>query len=93
MRTGEVERGEAMRWDRLARPLVVRGLAPAWPARERWSFDFLRDVHGDTEVPVLPIEAGEVVVDARRRMVGRPKPLGDFVRALQSGGPSGHAMA
>ncbi|MCY1505078.1 Cupin-like domain protein [compost metagenome] len=34
------------------RPLVIKGLTKDWPAREKWSLDFLKQLAGDFEVPL-----------------------------------------
>jgi len=34
------------------RPLVIKGLTKDWPAREKWSLDYLKQLAGDFEVPL-----------------------------------------
>ena len=34
------------------RPLVIKGLTKDWPAREKWSLDYLKQIAGDFEVPL-----------------------------------------
>jgi hypothetical protein len=34
------------------RPLVIKGLTKDWPAREKWTTDYLKSIAGDVEVPL-----------------------------------------
>jgi hypothetical protein len=34
------------------RPLVIKGLTKDWPAREKWTTDYLKSIAGDIEVPL-----------------------------------------
>lgn len=34
------------------RPLVIKGLTKDWPAREKWTTDYLKQIAGDLEVPL-----------------------------------------
>lgn len=34
------------------KPLVIRGLTKDWPAREKWTTEYLKEVGGDLEVPL-----------------------------------------
>lgn len=35
------------------RPLVIKGLTKDWPAREKWTTDYLKSIAGDVEVPLF----------------------------------------
>jgi hypothetical protein len=75
-----------------ARPLVLTDLCAGWPAIGRWTFDRLRDQHGETPVTIVRVEDGAVVMDPRRGLLSRTGALGDFVRELQAGGSPGYVM-
>lgn len=34
------------------KPLVIRGLTKDWPAREKWTTEYLKEIGGDLEVPL-----------------------------------------
>lgn len=40
------------RFKRPGKPVVIEKLTEAWPAREKWTFDYLKRVAGDTRVPL-----------------------------------------
>jgi hypothetical protein len=34
------------------KPLIIKGLTKDWPAREKWTTSYLKEVGGDLEVPL-----------------------------------------
>ncbi len=34
------------------RPLVIKGLTKTWPAREKWTTEYLKEIGGQLEVPL-----------------------------------------
>ena len=37
------------------RPVVIRGLTRNWPARDKWSLDYMKETVGDIVVPLYDL--------------------------------------
>ena len=70
-------------WVARNKPVILTGVASAWPAVERWSPDYLREVAGESLVTVHFEEKGDFHnwYGAKRRVDLR-MPLGEFVDLL-----------
>lgn len=77
---------------RRSRPVVLTGLADAWPARARWSLDYLATAHGSARLPVARTQGGAVITDPRRGVICDEQPLGDYLASLRDGDPGGYLM-
>lgn len=55
------------------KPVVLQGLMDAWPAREKWTFEFFKEHYGDVKVPT------GVVFSEKK-----DQPLGEYIEYLQS---------
>jgi Cupin-like domain len=69
-----------------AGPVVIQGLVQAWPAWQKWSFDWFKKTHGDTVIPVewLKYVKGDGV--ARRAGQVKDMTIAEFVDRLPSCG-------
>jgi hypothetical protein len=75
------------------RPLVLTGIADQWPARRRWTFDWLQSAHDATRVMAVQLDRrGAALLDPRTGLLCNPTSLGSFVRALQRGECAGYVM-
>jgi hypothetical protein len=67
----------------LRKPLVIEDFTASWPARERWSLDYLKSVAGDRLVPVYdsrPARGRQHQHAAAARM-----PFGTYLERLRGG--------
>jgi [protein]-arginine 3-hydroxylase / protease len=78
---------------RASRPAIFTDLADDWPARARWTADYLLERHGDAEVSVARTCDGKVVIDPRVGLVSRRMALREFVGSLHAGAPLGYLMS
>lgn len=65
------------------KPMVFKDLATAWPATEKWTFDWLRQHYGHLEVPLYGNDfhqPGKYYMTPRRHMK-----LGDYLSLIQEG--------
>lgn len=64
-------------------PVVFERLSENWPARRKWSFDYLRQVAGDTPVPLY----GDYQRNARDYQYAHADrmPLADYLDRLEAG--------
>jgi lysine-specific demethylase 8 len=68
-----------------SRPVILTGMIDGWPARGRWSPEYLRESYGDARV--------SVTMDPRRGLLHEEMSLGAYLDALLSGAPSGYLMS
>jgi len=53
-RCNELTRDEfTRRYLQPGRPVILTSVAHDWPATRKWTFDYLRDRHGDLQVPIV----------------------------------------
>jgi lysine-specific demethylase 8 len=67
------------------RPVLLRGLAAAWPATAGWSLESLQQRYAATPVRTFGTERGRVRMDAPSGAVEGTARLGDFLAGLRSG--------
>jgi hypothetical protein len=68
------------------RPVIITGMMEDWPARSKWSLDFLAERFGDREVEVqMNRNAGANYETQSERYVGRTR-FGDFIARLRTAG-------
>jgi hypothetical protein len=65
-------------------PIVVTGATDDWPARSKWSFEWLRATHGAL---VIPIEFGALGSAPTARFRHRRMTIGEYVDSLVGAGP------
>ncbi len=64
------------------RPVVLRAVTDSWPARSKWSVDYLQRVAGDREIPVY---AGPARGRRHQHAAMARMRLGEFVERLRAG--------
>lgn len=91
MRLGPVERIEAIGADDFLkqyksqnRPVIIENLSKDWPARDKWSLDYLCSVVGDN---VVPLYGGDGPAKGRRHQHAHVAEMRfrDFIAALRQG--------
>lgn len=66
-----------------ARPLVMEGLTRSWPARQKWSVEYLRQVAGDQMVPLYDSKPSR---DHKYQYAAAAKlPLAEYLDRLAAG--------
>ena len=61
------------------RPVVIRGYANQWPARQKWTPDFIKDQYGDVEVNITDDRLSNPNYDMQHKRHTRTCTLGAFV--------------
>lgn len=81
------------RYVRAGRPVVLAGLGDDWPARRRWSVEYLARACGDAHVVAVAMRDGRLETSAR----GRPEfvhvALQDVLASLDAPGGAAHYVA
>jgi len=70
------------------RPVVLRQLAGDWPARRRWSLDYLHDQFGTAAVRTFRTDDGRIAMQSPTGAVQGTMRLGEFIALLRTGSPS-----
>lgn len=73
---------------RAHRPVLIRGLADAWPARTRWSLDYFAGVLGDSDVRVQWNREADPDYEGNADDHGAFQPFSELARRLASPEPS-----
>lgn len=86
-RRSKLSRDEFMeRYVRTGRPVVLTDVADDWPARTRWTPQYLKERYGDVEVEVQAERDTDKRYEANKLKLRQRVRLGDFVdRVLQGG--------
>lgn len=66
-------------------PVVLRAAAADWPARQRWSLDYLQREFAGVQVTTIHAPAGRVVMDADGGSIETCLPLGECIDAFRAG--------
>jgi hypothetical protein len=69
------------RYVRDPRPVVLTGAMETWPARSKWSFEWLTKTHGSVE---LPVEFGKLGKDPSLRFRHQRMTIADYVASLSA---------
>ena len=65
------------------KPVVIKGLTKGWPAREKWTVDYLKSVGGDIEVPLYDSQPSR---DHKHQHAPAARmPLRDYFELLERG--------
>jgi hypothetical protein len=73
---------------RAHRPVVIRGLVDAWPAREKWSLDYFAKTLGDRPVRVQWNREADPDYEGNADAHGEFQPFSEIARRLASPEPS-----
>jgi len=76
-----------------SRPVILTGVMEDWPARRRWSLDWLASEFGDRDITVGETEGGHLVVSRSSGVVQREMMLGDFIDRLRAGDPGYYLLS
>ena len=68
-----------------SRAAIFERLTDGWPARSRWSLEYLRERFAERSVPVLPTRLGFMEHDGQTGLHFRWMPLTDYLGHLESG--------
>lgn len=66
-----------------AKPVVISDLMTDWPAKEKWSLDYLSGLAGDLKVPVY--SSKPAVGKSHQHAAAQHLPLRDYVEMLKAG--------
>jgi hypothetical protein len=64
------------------RPVIFTDLVREWPARDKWTFDWLKENHGDLEVPLIDKNYHD---PKKYFQIAKKMPLGDYLDLIQGG--------
>lgn len=78
---------------RTRRPVILTGLIEDWPARGRWSIEYLERQWADHRVVSLATRDGVVEVAEDRDVVFSPLRLGDQLRTMRESNDSGRYVS
>jgi len=70
------------------RPVVLTDLADDWPARTRWTPQYLKERYGDVEVEVQAERNTDKRYEANKLKLRQRLPLAQFVDRVLEGGPT-----
>jgi len=73
---------------RAHRPVLIRGLIDAWPARSKWSLDYFAEMLGDRQVRVQWNREADPDYEGNADAHGAFQPFSELVRRLASPEPS-----
>lgn len=71
------------RYKKPAKPVVLEALTQGWPAREKWSVDYLKTVAGDVPVPLYDSQPSRD--NKHQHAAATTMPLRDYLDRLESG--------
>lgn len=74
-------------------PVILTGVMQDWPARRRWSLEWLASEFGDRLVTVGDTQGGRLVIDRSSGIVQREMALGDYIERLASGDPGCYLLS
>lgn len=75
------------RYVRTSTPVVMTGLLDTWPAKGRWSPEYLKQRFGEAMIPSIRTRGGMLEHDARAGVVYQPVRMASFVDGLAMPGP------
>lgn len=78
----------ATQFVRPARPVIIAGAIDAWPARQKWSSEYLRDTFGHRSVPAIRDKPGVGQFDPHRGVHYEPVVVRDYVERVNAGDTS-----
>ena len=70
-------------YKRPARPVIIEGLTKDWPARDKWTLEFIESVAGDTLVPVY--DSRRAQDKKHQHAPAATMPLRDYFARLRAG--------
>jgi hypothetical protein len=92
--TGEVPRHESLSAEQLQeqfvrrrRPVILTRMTDDWPARKRWSLDYLEERFGDVRVTAGRTQEGRLLVSDDSGIPQLELPFRDFLAMLRRGQP------
>ena len=89
----KMNRHTAMKYKRLGRPLVVRGVGFEWPARDKWRRQQFVEAYGGARVRVAPAaDLSLFGATSRTGYADRSMTIRDYVGGFGSGGPRNESL-
>ena len=82
-RVGTISRSLLDRYRSVRRPLVIEDFSASWPARERWSLDYLKNVAGNRLVPLY--DSRPARGRQHQHAVAVRMPFGAYLERLRAG--------
>ena len=82
-RTGLTRKTFAEEYLRPRRPVVFTDLMDTWAAKEKWTIDYFKNVHGDLRVPVVDNEYGKPGKNYMKS--AREIPFREYLETIEAG--------
>ena len=94
-RAGVVERRERLSADEFLeryylvnRPVIITGMFEDWPARQKWSFEYLRERFGEREVEIQIGRDRDANYEINCPAFKGRMPFGEYIDRVANGGPT-----